>query len=286
MSDREWRKQLKTSPVHAYFLVGDEQAVKRAAQQASAVLLCERENDAPCGVCQACQWMAAHSHPDFHHVESDKKRARPIIRMETIRLLQEELHKKPQKKYRVVWIEDAHTMRAEAQNALLKVLEDPPEHLIFLLSGQRFGVLPTVRSRCRMVHFCDEHPQALSKEEIATAGNLLLLFFRDGSRQAQYLLSEQKQNMSIILRHMVILLREIMAQRADAAPADEASRAWVQNHAITWSLPLLSELAALCMETEKRLKANANVALCADWVSIKARHLFLCHRQEEKQNHI
>ena len=281
MTDQEWRGVLLKSPVHAYFLTGDVAAAKQAAQYAADILLCEHESEAPCGKCQACQWMAADSHPDFHHIMSDKKRAQPIIRMETIRFLQDQLYNKPQKKRRVVWIEDAHTMRAEAQNALLKVLEDPPNSLVFLLSGSIAGVLPTVRSRCRIVRFQNGSRTALSKEEVTAAGHILMLLFRNGSRQAQYLLSEQKQNMSAMLTNMALLLHEIVAWRSNIEPVDQTRRDWVKNHGISWSVSRINTLIQCCMETQKRLKANANPALCADWLCIQARHLFLHQQQAE-----
>ncbi len=188
---QRWLEQICLQPAHAYFLTGDYELTQEAAKQACAALLCDLQQSPPCGSCQGCQWYLADSHPDFHHIQSETNRAHPIIRMETIRNLQEIIYQQPQKKYRVVWIEDVHTMRNEAQNALLKVLEEPPENLVFILSGQIGGVLPTVRSRCRIVRFNQVDRRVVSSENIKTAGDILMLLFRNGTQQAQKLLSEQ-----------------------------------------------------------------------------------------------
>ena len=72
------------------------------------------------------------------------------IPVDTIRWIRDEAYLKPNESaYRVMLLADAHLMRQEAQNALLKILEEPPAHAIFILTcDSRTSMLPTIQSRC------------------------------------------------------------------------------------------------------------------------------------------
>lgn len=273
-SENRWLEQLKTKPAHAYFLAGDKNKVQMAVNQACEILFCEN-SEPPCHHCQGCQWFAVNTHPDFHHIQSDTTRVRPVIRIETVRALQAVLYQQPQKKYRVVWIEDMHTMRQEGQNALLKILEEPPKNLIFILTGQMGGVLPTVHSRCRVVRLGQENERLIVSEDIKIAGHTLLFLFRNETRQAQKQLADQKQQITGIIYAMVLLLREIIAYHYHAASLDVALRAWVEEHIMNWSIQAINDLLKDCLEVSKRLQSNANAALCADWLCIRAQRDYI-----------
>lgn len=263
-----WLEQLKTKPAHAYFLAGDKSITQKFVEQACAILFCEND-EPPCHQCQSCQWFEADTHPDFHHIQSDTTRVRPVIRIETVRALQEVLYQQPQKKYRVVWIEDMHTMRHEGQNALLKVLEEPPKNLIFILTGQIGGILPTVYSRCRVIRLGQENQQLIHVEDIQMAGNILLALFNNQTRQAQKQLADQKQQMVDVIDTMVLLLREVMAYNCEGITLNEKLRAWVEVQTLKWPIWAVNDLLKDCLEVKKRLQSNANSGLCADWLCIR-----------------
>ncbi|MBS3754650.1 MAG: DNA polymerase III subunit delta' [Desulfobacterales bacterium] len=106
---------------------------------------------AACGICRYCRRIEHGTHPDFHVI----KPAGAYIRIDQIRELCGRLALKPDEaSNRFVLIADAHTMNPEAGNALLKILEEPPEATFFVLTApDTQDLLPTIVSRCRHVRF-------------------------------------------------------------------------------------------------------------------------------------
>lgn len=131
---------------HALLLEGAPGTGRRTlARQIARAALCRCESPAarPCGSCAACQKAVP---PDLTEVGGDGV----AIPVDTIRWLRDEAYLKPNESaYRVMLLADAQLMRPEAQNALLKILEEPPAHVIFILTcDSRTALLPTIQSRC------------------------------------------------------------------------------------------------------------------------------------------
>ncbi|MFC1816354.1 DNA polymerase III subunit delta', partial [Thermodesulfobacteriota bacterium] len=105
----------------------------------------------PCGHCTSCRKILSGNHPDIISIIPSG----PFIRIAQIRALCEILSMKPyEAKYRLVIISDAQTMNPESGNALLKVLEEPPDRTIIILTAiQTSDLLPTVLSRCQHIRF-------------------------------------------------------------------------------------------------------------------------------------
>lgn len=136
---------------HAYIFEGPDGVGRReTALSFSYMLMCEAE-DAPCGECRACQLFKQGSQPDFQEIYSDNK----SISVEDIRNTLKGLVIKPlYSKYKVIIINNADSMTVQAQNALLKSLEEPPPYVVFILTVQsRAAMTPTVRSRCQTILF-------------------------------------------------------------------------------------------------------------------------------------
>ena len=106
-----------------------------------------------CGVCRSCRKIESGNHPDFISLHPQG----PFIRIDQIRELCRVLSMKPyEADYRTVVISDAHCMNPEAGNALLKMLEEPPDRTILILTAATTAdLLPTIVSRCRHIRF---HP--------------------------------------------------------------------------------------------------------------------------------
>lgn len=160
---------------HAMLLVGPAGVGKTAfAEQIAALLLCESiaEELVACGTCQACRWLDGGNHPDFRRVAPDgddesesgasekasektKKKASSIIRIDQIRELEAFVFVGSHRDgNRVVLITDAEAMNPAAANSLLKILEEPPSSVYFILVSSRTkSLLPTIRSRCRVIPF-------------------------------------------------------------------------------------------------------------------------------------
>ena len=105
----------------------------------------------PCGRCKSCMKIRSGNHPDIIHIEPSG----PFIRIDQIRTLCHNLAMKPyEARLRVVIISDAQAMNLAASNALLKVLEEPPERTILILTAmQTSDLLPTIVSRCQHIRF-------------------------------------------------------------------------------------------------------------------------------------
>lgn len=141
---------------HAYLFHGDDRIGKRLlAMRWAQALLCEtmpadREPEA-CGACRACRQVEARTHPDFMVIEPDQEQANPQIKIELIRDIEHQMIYRPLIGDRKICvIDDADRMTIGAANALLKTLEEPPDHSLFVLVSSRPYALPaTIRSRCQ-----------------------------------------------------------------------------------------------------------------------------------------
>ena len=136
---------------HAVILQGEDGLGKRMlAEIIASAAVCSAGEKAPCGKCPGCIKAAAGSHPDIHRAQGTG--ASRSFHVEEIRFIRSDVYKKPHEaRYRVYLLFGAHTMSVQAQNALLKVLEEPPEYALFILTcPSASALLPTVRSRAQI----------------------------------------------------------------------------------------------------------------------------------------
>lgn len=145
---------------HALLFSGQQGTGKTEfAQTVAQTLLCERPvNQLACKQCVSCHLFAQHSHPDYLFVtpEQDATSARKLsqIKVDAVRdILAFAQLSSHQGGKRVVVIAPAESLNVQAANALLKVLEEPPAQVVFLLvSHHRERLLPTILSRLQIVH--------------------------------------------------------------------------------------------------------------------------------------
>lgn len=180
---------------HAILIEGESGTGKRTLSRYIAkAAVCGGENP-PCGKCRSCHIADIGSHPDISSIspEDGKKN----ITVGQIRLLRNEAYIKPHMASKRVFIIDrADTMNEQAQNALLKVLEEPPESVIFILTAQsKTALLDTVISRCTLLSLYPPEASAAT-EYIKSTGKYndeeirsVLLNTRNNIGQALCLLS-------------------------------------------------------------------------------------------------
>lgn len=147
---------------HALLFAGPDGVGKKSVALAlSAWLQCSGGAADACGTCSACRQVAAGTHPDLQlvSVAPGKKE----IGVDRIREVKRFVQLRPlHARCKVVVIDDAHRLTVAAQNALLKTLEEPPDHsFLVLIVNNPDAMLPTVRSRCQRVHFSPLTPGAV-----------------------------------------------------------------------------------------------------------------------------
>jgi DNA polymerase-3 subunit delta' len=156
---------------HAYLFHGEDAIGKRlTAVHLAQALNCEHPPTSDvldaCGACRACLQVAARTHPDCLFVDPDRELATPQIKIEQIRDIEQQFVYRPlMGERKICLIDDADRMTIGAANALLKTLEEPPGHALFLLISSRPNALPiTIRSRCQLLRFT---PPARTQVEAA-----------------------------------------------------------------------------------------------------------------------
>ena len=143
---------------HALLFVGPIHAkISTFVERLLGLLICS-ELHKPCGTCQNCRWLIEHTHPDLEYLVADL--ASSTIKIDQIRQLQQEIYTVPKlASRRFIIIEKADQLNIAAMNALLKILEEPPAHVMFILITHSMQTLSaTIRSRCQKYIFPDPAP--------------------------------------------------------------------------------------------------------------------------------
>ncbi len=158
----------KGSIPHAFLFLGIEGVGKEAAAMTFAMACnckgrdqamaapglnntCKPYDEVPCGTCKPCKKILSGNHPDILHIRPSGSQ----IKISQIRSLIHTLSLKPyEANLRIIIIYNAHLLNPAAGNALLKLLEEPPDRTIFILTSiQTSDLLPTIVSRCQHIRF-------------------------------------------------------------------------------------------------------------------------------------
>lgn len=137
-----------------YLFLGPDGVGKRTtAIEFSKAINCVENNSDSCDTCVSCARINSLNHPDIFIIEKEK--GSNFIKIERIREMIYQASLKPyEAKKKVFIVLDAEDMNEESSNAFLKLLEEPPQNQIFILTTSRIsGILSTVLSRCRVIKF-------------------------------------------------------------------------------------------------------------------------------------
>lgn len=167
---------------HSYMFIGKDSIGKLlfAKEFAKAILCLEKEK--PCNKCKSCIEFNTNNNPDFNILEHEGN----IIKIEQIRELTKKVYEKPITSNKKVYIiNNSHCMTKEAQNSLLKTLEEPPEYVIIILITSNENLfLPTIKSRCTKILFNKLNNKELSnilEREYNYNASDVILKIADGS---------------------------------------------------------------------------------------------------------
>lgn len=169
---------------HFYLIAGPEGSGKHTlARLLAAAILC-RGRRKPCFACGPCRKVMDGSHPDFITVDDPEKKTVPV---DLIRQARADIYIQPnESEHKIYLFPRAQDMGLPGQNALLKVLEEPPEYAVFLLLADNPDkLLPTVRSRCTELHM-QALPEEILRRQLqsdfpqAQAEDITAAIFRSG----------------------------------------------------------------------------------------------------------
>ena len=253
---------------HAYLLLGEKEFVIAKGLWFARALNCEQlESDThgPCEQCASCRKALHGNHSGIHHVIAAG--GRQTISIEQVRHLQQEAYLTHLEGQYAVFLIAAEEMREEAANSLLKVLEEPPSHTVFILYAEKaLDLLPTILSRCQIIRLQEGEGGALAQDLLAKAWQWL----EDLPQMSpERLLSwgdrwdKDKQGLRQFLLGMLECLHQTILDYVAKNP-EQATREML--------LPWL-EGAALVEETVESLDRNMNQRLLIDVLVLKLKKL-------------
>lgn len=154
---------------HAYILSGEDGAGKSLlAHLFSMTLQCEKKGISPCGECTLCRQAESHNQPDIIWVTHEMPGSIGVedIRAQVVGDMQMKPYHSP---YKIYIIDEAEKLTVQAQNTLLKTIEEPPEYgIVIFLTTNADGFLPTILSRCVVLQLKPATNEAVARYLVET----------------------------------------------------------------------------------------------------------------------
>lgn len=262
---------------HSYLFIGTEGIGKKlfAKELAKSILCLNKEKNLICNNCKSCIEFESNNNPDFYIITPEEN----SIKIEQIRQLQKKASEKPIiSQNKVYIIDESDKMTKEAQNSLLKTLEEPPEYVtIILIAQNENAILSTIKSRCTIIHFKPIINEEIKKflennyklENIEE--NILNSF--QGSIGKAIRLKDKKEELDIIYNIINEIEKKDIIDLMKMAEILYKEKENIQDileyiNTILIEKAKTSYLYAECIEiveeTKKRLKSNANYDMTID----------------------
>ena len=260
---------------HSYMFLGTSGIGKKMiAKEFAKMILCQGQQKY-CNKCKSCIEFDSNNNPDFQLIEPEGV----SLKIDKIRQVQKKIIEAPIISEKKVYIiDDADLMTTEAQNCLLKTLEEPPEFVTIILIGSRENnFLSTIKSRCTIIKFQDieneKIKQYLSQNYgISDISENMLEVFSGSIGKAEQLKSKQElyNNIIEIIENIKILDIIDILKKADIIykSQDEKNEILEGMNVILFKKSKQDLRYLNCIqiieETKKRLNANANYNMCID----------------------
>lgn len=261
---------------HAYLFIGkDGIGKKKVALEFAKNILCDEEvNGVACGKCDAC--LKFNSNPDLKLLVPEKG----VIKVDEIRKFTSELFLLPTvSKRKVFIIDDADSMNEQAQNALLKVLEEPPLYAtMILITSNKEKLLRTIKSRVAEIAFDSLKEDELKK--VLEANNVeftkdAIEYANGSAKRAMYFISDDTFEISKKLAD-IILERDFLKlnRKFDEIKSDKALKSNIE-HILENTMQIFFnkfkkdvtfnfEIINMLEKTIQNIRRNANVDLALD----------------------
>lgn len=260
---------------HSYIFWGIEGIGKKLiAMEFAKKILCINEKKEDCN-CKSCKEFDSKNNPDFSLINSDTEK----IKIEQVREMQRKIAEKPIISNRKVYIiDDADKMTTEAQNCLLKTLEEPPEYItIILICSNENNLLSTIKSRCTRIYFepieIEKVKNYIIENNLFENANEEVLELSQGSiGKALKLLEHQSlyENLEKILEYLVDKdLIDIISMSEEIYKSKDDIYS-ILEYMNVFSLKLSKKnikyirCIEIIEETKKRIKANSNYDMSID----------------------
>ena len=264
---------------HSYLFIGTDGIGKKLiANEFAKMLLCNEKdsnNGGYCNKCKSCMEFSSNNNPDFFLINPDGN----SIKIEQIREMQRKIIEEPIISTRKVYIiDDSDKMTKEAQNALLKTLEEPPRFVVIILIGSNENnFLTTIKSRCNIIRFNnipdDEIKKYLEKKyNITNLETNMIRSFGGSIGKAEIL--REKQELYSHVYNSINKIEKLdlidMLKEADIIYKSQDEKFEILEYINV----ILFEKAKtnlnylkgidIVEETKKRLKSNSNYNMCID----------------------
>jgi DNA polymerase-3 subunit delta' len=280
-------KLQKTS--HSYLFVGTEGIGKKLIAKEFAKMIMCLDEEKYCDKCKSCIEFNTNNNPDYIFIEPDGNN----IKIEQIRQMQTKVAEKPIISNKKVYIIDnVELMTVEAQNCLLKTLEEPPEYVtIILICKNENSILNTIKSRCTIIHFEKIENSDIKKYleknyEMNNIQDSLLDIFQGSIGKAIRLKDkvESYEKIEYMLKNInnkdiieILELSEILYKSKDDI---EEILEYINVILLNLSKENIRYIRCIDIieETKKRLKANSNYDMTIDnmlfsiWEEVNEKH--------------
>ena len=232
---------------HAILIVGDSGVAKQNLADFLAQAIVCGKSEAPCSECDNCRAAESKNHPDITvTAPEDNKKS---IAVDQVRELRKEAFIKPHKaEKRVFIIDKADTMNASSQNALLKLLEEPPESVMFLLVAEnKAAFLDTIISRCVVLNVNDVS-DCKADTKAFLAAEEFLKYLMDNDQYNMLITTHAFSKKRVDSDRFIKSLKTVVAERIKSDPNSHFAK------------PLLAFYNEI-FEYEQQLQTNINLNL-------------------------
>lgn len=262
---------------HSYIFWGIEGIGKKLiAMEFAKRILCLQKHENGC-ICKSCIEFDSSNNPDFYFIDaSDEK-----IKIDQIREMQRKIAEKPIISSKKVYIiEDSEKMTKEAQNCLLKTLEEPPEYIIIILiCSNEDNLLSTIKSRCTRMYFeplkGGEIKQYINDNLSESHISENILDLAQGSIGKVIKLCEKNYIYESLEKILISMKNQNLIEIVQMSEEIYKSKGEI-NLILEYINVLLLKLGRqnlkyirciqVIEETKKRLRANSNYDMCIDYM--------------------